>query len=318
MNTENNNQKYNDKEIKAGLEKDDMLKVLNNSVQVAWAGTKPTGFSTTLKGKTKEVVKDTKAKKGRVRASATVLETRNNILGKMLSIYQQACKYYKEGTHPSDVRGVRIVSTDRVAEIQAKVDEMARQLDDLRVEALREWDTIRAESIEGLGDNIHEVNVPHNGEEFLSEFKIAVSWTSTPMAIKKGTIFDGMTEEIANKVIAQSEKTRIDVMARNHAKVIKPAMDELKKAIKAVLGGDRLHQKTFDKLKAAAVELKELNWFEFDVINDIVRDLEEVGSIQRDHLGKAGSATRKLAATAIEDVYNQAERTASRLAVCGL
>ena len=315
MNTIN---QYNDKEIKAGLEESEILAVLNNTVQVTWVGSKPTGFSATLKGKTKEVVKDTNAKKGRVRASATVLETRNNALGKMLSVVQQAQMKYKVGTHPSDVRGVRIVSTDRVAEIQAMVDEMSKQLDDLRVEALREWDTIRADSIEGLGDNIHEVNVPQNGEEFLSEFKIAVSWSAAPMAIKKGTIFEGMTEEVANKVIAQSEKTRIDVMARNHSKVLEPAMKKLKEAIKKVTKGERLHQKTFDELKEAAAELKELNWFEFDVINDIVRDLQEVGSIQRDHLGKTGSATRKLAATAIEDVYNQAERTASRLAVCGL
>ena len=129
---------YNDKEIKAGLEESEILAVLNNTVQVTWVGSKPTGFSATLKGKTKEVVKDTNAKKGRVRASATVLETRNNALGKMLSVVQQAQMKYKVGTHPSDVRGVRIVSTDRVAEIQAMVDEMSKQLDDLRVEALRD------------------------------------------------------------------------------------------------------------------------------------------------------------------------------------
>jgi len=318
MNTENNNQKYNDKEIKAGLEKGEILSKLNNIVQVVWVGGKPSGLSTTLKDKTKEVVADTNAKKGRARVSATVVETRGNTLGKMSSLIQQTIMDYKIGTHPSDVRGVRLVPTDKVAELQKLIDDRSKQLDVLRKEALTEWDKIRAESIEGLGDNIHEVNVPQNGEEFLSEFKIAVSWSAAPMAIKKGTIFDGMTEEVANKVIAQSEKTRIDVMARNHSKVLEPAMKKLKEAIKKVTKGERLHQKTFDELKEAAAELKELNWFEFDVINDIVRDLQEVGSIQRDHLGKTGSATRKLAATAIKNVYNQAERTASRLAVCGL
>jgi len=54
---------YNDKEIKAGLEESEILAVLNNTVQVTWVGSKPTGFSATLKGKTKEVVKDTNAKK---------------------------------------------------------------------------------------------------------------------------------------------------------------------------------------------------------------------------------------------------------------
>jgi len=315
MNTTN---KYNDKEIKAGLDKEKQLEVLNNTVTVTYTGTKPSGLSTTLKDKTKEVVKDTNAKKGRARVSATVVESRGNTLGKMLSLCQQATMDYKIGTHPSDVRGVRLVPTGKVADLQAMIDEKSKQLDELRKQALKEWDKIRAESIEGLGDNISEVDVPYDGEEFLSEFTISVSWSAAPMAIKKGTIFEGMTEEIANKVIAQSEKTRIDVMARNHSKVLEPAMNKLKKAIKKVAKGDRLHQKTFDELLEASAELKELNWFEFDVINDIVRELQEVGKIQRDHLGKAGSATRKLATSAIEDVYKQTERTASRLAVCGL
>ena len=175
-----------------------------------------------------------------------------------------------------------------------------------------------ADSVEGLGDNISEVTVPTDGEEFLAEFKIAVDWSAAPMAIKKGTIFEGMTEEITNKVIAKSERVRIDNMARNHAKTLEPLMKKLKDAIAKVSGGKRLHQKTFDELTEAASEVKELNWFQFDVIDDVIRATQEVGKIQRGHLGKKGSNERKLAKEAIEDVYEQTERTASRLAVCGL
>lgn len=314
----NTNNQYNDKDIKAGLDADGLLEISNNTVTVTWAGGKPSGLSTTLKGKTKELVKDTNAKKGRARVSATVVETRANSIGKMCSLIQQTIMDYKIGTHPSDVRGVRLVPTKMVADIQKLIDERSRELDSLRKKALAEWPTIYADSVDGLGDNINEVTVPANGEEFLSEFKIAVDWSAAPMAIKKGTIFEGMTEEITNKVIAKSEKVRVDNMARNHAKTLEPLMKKLKEAIKKVSKGQRLHQKTFDELTEAASEVKELNWFQFDVIDDVIRATQEVGKIQRDHLGKEGSTERKLAKEAIEDVYNQAERTASRLAVCGL
>tara|TARA_R110001583_G_scaffold103125_1_gene250111 strand:+ start:1528 stop:2475 length:948 start_codon:yes stop_codon:yes gene_type:complete len=315
MNTKN---QYNDKDIKAGLDADGLLDISNNTVTVTWAGGKPSGLSTTLKGKTKELVRDTKAKKGRVRSTATVIESRANSIGKLSSLIQQTIMDYKIGTHPSDVRGVRLVPTNKVADIQQMIDEKSRELGVLRRKALAEWPTIYADSVEGLGDNISEVTVPANGEEFLSEFKIAVDWSAAPMAIKKGTIFEGMTEEITNKVIAKSERVRIDNMARNHAKTLEPLMKKLKDAIAKVSKGQRLHQKTFDELTEAASEVKELNWFQFDVIDDVIRATQEVGKIQRDHLGKEGSIERKLAKEAIEDVYEQTERTARRLAVCGL
>ena len=138
MNTKN---QYNDKDIKAGLDADGLLEISNNTVTVTWAGGKPSGLSTTLKGKTKEVVKDTNAKKGRARVSATVVETRGNSIGKMSSLIQQTIMDYKVGTHPSDVRGVRLVPTNKVADIQQMIDEKARELDSLRRKALAEWPT---------------------------------------------------------------------------------------------------------------------------------------------------------------------------------
>ena len=146
MNTIN---QYNDKDIKAGLDEDGLLDISNNTVTVTWAGGKPSGLSTTLKGKTKELVKDTNAKKGRVRSTATVIESRANTIGKLSSLIQQTIMDYKIGTHPSDVRGVRLVPTNKVADIQQMIDERARELDRLRRKALAEWPTIYADSVEG-------------------------------------------------------------------------------------------------------------------------------------------------------------------------
>ena len=135
------------------------------------------------------------------------------------------------------------------------------------------------------------------------------------MSIRKGTAFDGLTDEISNRIIAESEKGVIATVSKAHAEPLNKLDKLLGETLEAVGKGKRLHQSRFNKLAEAAAELDESNWFKFPEIAAVIRDLQELGGINRDALDEDD---RKIAASGVKKIRKKAKTAAEQLAAIGI
>lgn len=305
----------NKQPVVAGINPDEIITEINSLIEATWTGTKPTRITQTLKALTATVTAQTGAEDGVLSIPAKVVQTKENPVGKAISIYQQASEDWKVGTLPTDVRGRRLVKTTEVARIRKDLDKYDRMLNAVRKEIVDQWDGIRQSSITALGDNINEVDVPSCGKEFASQFTIGVRWSGAPLSIRRGTAFDGLTAEISNRIVAESEQGVIASVSKAHAEPLVRLDKELGEAYKIIGKGKRLSQSRFDKLLSTAAELEETNWFKFPVIISVINDLKELGGIKRDALG---DDERKLAASGVGKLRRKAKSAAEQLAAIGI
>lgn len=299
----------------AGINPDEIITEINSLIEATWTGTKPSRITQTLKNLTATVTAQTGAEDGVLSIPAKVVQTKENPVGKAISVYQQASEEWKIGTLPTDVRGRRLVKTTEVARIRKDLDKYDRMLHTIRKDIINQWDDIRQSSITALGDNISEVEVPSCGKEFANQFTIGVRWSGAPLSIRRGTAFDGLTSEISNRIVAESEKGVIASVSKAHAEPLVRLDKELGEAYKIIGKGKRLSQSRFDKLLSTAAELEETNWFKFPVIISVINDLKELGGIQRDALG---DDERKLAASGVGRLRKKAKTAAEQLASLGI
>ena len=299
----------------AGIADDDIISEIRSLVHGTWTGTKPPRLTQTLKTLTAVVTAQTNAEAGTLSIPAKVIKSKGNAIGEAISIYQQASDSWKKGTLPTDVKGRRMVKTTEVARIRKELDKFERDLVNVRRRIVADWDEIHAASVAALGDNITDVDVPHNGKEFADQFTVGVSWSGAPVSIRKGTAFDGLTDEISNRIIAESEKGVIATVSKAHAEPLNKLDKLLGETLEAVGKGKRLHQSRFNKLAEAAAELDESNWFKFPEINAVISDLKELGGINRDALDKDD---RKIAASGVKKIRKKAKTAAEQLAAIGI
>jgi len=305
----------NNKQPITGINPDEIITEINSLIEATWTGTKPTRITQTLKALTATVTAQTGAENGVLSIPAKVVQTKENPVGKAISIYQQASEDWKAGTLPTDVRGRRLVKTTEVARIRKDLDKYDRMLTAVRKEIVDQWDGIRQSSITALGDNINEVDVPSCGKDFADQFTIGVRWSGAPLSIRRGTAFDGLTSEISNRIVAESEQGVIASVSKAHAEPLVRLDKALGEAYQIIGKGKRLSQSRFDKLLSTAAELEETNWFKFPVIISVINDLKELGGIKRDALG---DDERKLAASGVNKLRKKAKSAAEQLAAIGI
>ena len=299
----------------AGIADDEIITEINSLCEGTWTGTKPARLTQTLKSLTATVTAQTNAEKGTLSIPAKVIKSKGNAIGEAISIYQQASEGWKKGTLPTDVKGRRLVKTTEVARIRKELDKFERDLVNVRRKIVANWDGIHAASVAALGDNISDVDVPSDGKAFADQFTVGVRWSGAPVSIRKGTAFDGLTDEISNRIIAESEKGVIATVSKAHAEPLTKLDKLLGETLTAVGKGKRLHQSRFDKLAEAAAELDKSNWFKFPEIAAVIRDLQELGGINRDALDEDN---RKIAATGVKKLRKKAKTAAEQLASIGI
>jgi hypothetical protein len=122
----------NKQPIVAGINPDEIITEINSLIEATWTGTKPTRITQTLKALTATVTAQTGAEDGVLSIPAKVVQTKENPVGKAISIYQQASEDWKVGTLPTDVRGRRLVKTTEVARIRKDLDKYDRMLNAAR------------------------------------------------------------------------------------------------------------------------------------------------------------------------------------------
>jgi hypothetical protein len=130
-----------------------------------------------------------------------------------------------------------------------------------------------------------------------------------PVAVNEAALV-GLTEEVANRVRADSQRQVDEMLRASHAAPIADLKSVLTEFADRLRNADRLHLTQFDKLRDEAKRVSKLNFFEFQEINDIV-DL--VADIARTPLGELSQDERVRIAQRAELASTKADDTLAAL-----
>lgn len=165
-----------------------------------------------------------------------------------------------------------------IAEIQTLFDEADRDLVTLKGDVRKAWGGLVREAKARKGGLVDHISWPRV-EDFLDAYKIELRWLAQPMAIPAG-VLSGLTAEVRAEAEAAS-KTAVETMLREAH--IGPVRDVLKSIGEMVesfdKGKERFRQEPFDRLKAAAQQLDDLNWLRIPEIGQLCDSLHAAGNV---------------------------------------
>jgi len=281
------------------------LTVINSLVRFSFRTTQPA--TTALnKGASRRLINDAKADKGSTRVHNKLLERKGTIIGKIGSLFNSTSKALRERALPDPTGGYYLKAAD-VPHVQQIFDTAQAKFSTLLAELMRVYDQIPRPA---LGAMAGEVYIP-TACEFAARYSMVLDWSnkSTPIS---GTVLEGVSNETAARVRAESQKSEARNFKAAHAEPVRDAINVLSKSLKAVTTGKRLHQSALDKIDAAADRLKDMNWLDLPELRQLSAVLRpcavDRGEIKTD-------ADKESVAKRIKEAQRAANQTLSDLGV---
>ena len=108
---------------------------------------------------------------------------------------------------------------------------------------------------------------------------------NSPAPVDNG-VLAGLSDEVANRVRAESQGRIDDMLRAAHAGPLADLKDVLTEFIDKMRHGERLHLSAFDKLRDEARRLKSLNVLGIPEIDEVVRMVGEAAALPTAGLGQ--------------------------------
>ena len=202
----------------------------------------------------------------------TIINSKGTAVGRGLGLQQRTGMAIKRLGLPCPTGGIYLRIKD-IAEAQNIFDEAQLEMDTIREDILATYSDLVADLTRRIGSFAHEVRIP-TASEVASKFTMSMTVLNQPVAVD-GPVLSGLTEEVANRVRAESQKQVNDMLRASHAGPIRDLKNVLADFIERMRNAERLHFTQFDKLRDEANRVKALNILDLPEVNavlDMVRD----------------------------------------------
>lgn len=208
------------------------------------------------------------ADKDSARLYNTLLQRKGTIIGRIASLFNATSKKLREKALPHAAGGYYLRAKD-VGDVQHAFDDAQAELESLKQELIAVWDTIPRPN---LGTFEKDFKMP-TAESFASKYSMELEWMKRPASIE-GTVLEGVSNETAARVRAQSQRSRDKALKEAHAQPVKELLATLVSTVEQIDGGKRLRSERFENIKRGLAHLKDMNWLELSEIDSLVVALQ--------------------------------------------
>jgi len=208
------------------------------------------------------------AEKDAARLYNTILAAKGTAVGKAISLQQRTGVAVRRFGMLCQTGGFYLRVKD-VGEVQNVFDDAMVELDTIREDILATYPDL-LNIIKGrLAGFANEVNIP-SATEVASKFTMRLSVINRPVSVNEA-VLTGLTEEVANRVRADSQRQIEEDFRTSHAGPVRDLKKVIEDFTDAMRNADRLHLTQFDKLREEAKRVKNLNFLDLPEIDEVVR-----------------------------------------------
>ena len=216
------------------------------------------------------------ADRNAARVYNTILTARGTAVGRAISLQQQTGVAIRRCGSLCPTGGIYLRIKD-VTEVQNIFDDAQAELDTIREDILATYPSLLAALNTRLGSFATEVQIP-TATEVASKFAMSLTVINQPVAVD-GAVLVGLTEEVANRVRADSQRQVTEMLRASHAGPINDLKTVIAEFSDRLRNADRLHLSQFDKLRDEARRVQKLNFLELPEIEEMVLAIADVARI---------------------------------------
>ncbi len=163
---------------------------------------------------TARVVTAAGADRNAARVYNTILTARGTAVGRAISLQQQTGVAIRRCGSLCPTGGIYLRVKD-VTEVQNIFDDAQAELDTIREDILATYPDLLVSLSAQLGSFTSEVQIP-TATEVASKFTMSLTVINQPVAVD-GAVLVGLTEEVANRVRADSQRQVTEMLRASHA-----------------------------------------------------------------------------------------------------
>jgi hypothetical protein len=216
------------------------------------------------------------ADRNAARVYNTILTARGTAVGRAISLQQQTGVAIRRCGSLCPTGGIYLRIKD-VTEVQNIFDDAQVELDTIREDILATYPDLLVALNARLGSFATEVQIP-TATEVASRFTMSLTVINQPVAVD-GAVLVGLTEEVANRVRADSQRQVAEMLRASHAGPINDLKAVIAEFSDRLRNADRLHLSQFDKLRDEARRVQKLNFLELPEIEEVVLAIADVARI---------------------------------------
>lgn len=206
----------------------------------------------------------------------TVINAKGTAVGRGIGLQQRTGTAIKRLGLPCPTGGIYLRIRD-IAEAQNIFDEAQLEMDVIREDILATYSDLVADLTRRIGSFATEVKIP-TATEVASKFTMSMTVINQPVSVS-GLVLTGLTEEIANRVRAESDQQVQGMLRSAHAGPVRELRNVLAEFIERMRNAERLHLTQFDKLREEAQRVKALNVLDLPEINDVLDMVNAVATL---------------------------------------
>ena len=225
---------------------------------------------------TARVVTAAGADRNAARVYNTILTARGTAVGRAISLQQQTGVAIRRCGSLCPTGGIYLRVKD-VTEVQNIFDDAQAELDTIREDILATYPDLLVSLSAQLGSFTSEVQIP-TATEVASKFTMSLTVINQPVAVD-GAVLVGLTEEVANRVRADSQRQVTEMLRASHAGPINDLKAVIAEFSNRLRNADRLHFSQFDKLRDEARRVQKLNFLELPEIEEVVLAVADAARI---------------------------------------
>ena len=247
------------------------------------------------------------AEKDAARLYNTILAAKGTAVGKAISLQQRTGVAVRRFGMLCQTGGfyLRIKDVDAVQNV---FDDAIAELDTIREDILATYPDLLNIVKGRLASFATEVNIP-TATEVASKFTMRLSVINRPVAVSEAVLV-GLTEEIANRVRADSQRQIEEDFRASHAGPVRDLKKVIEDFTDAMRNADRLHLTQFDKLRDEAKRVKNLNFLDLPEIDAVVKLAAEAAASP---VGVPTKSERETIAAKAEKAISKADETLAAL-----
>ena len=216
------------------------------------------------------------ADRNAARVYNTILTARGTAVGRAISLQQQTGVAIRRCGSLCPTGGIYLRIKD-VTEVQNIFDDAQVELDTIREDILATYPDLLVSLNTKLGSFANEVQIP-TATEVASRFTMSMTIINQPVAVD-GAVLIGLTEEVANRVRADSQRQVAEMLRASHAGPINDLKAVIAEFSDRLRNADRLHLSQFDKLRDEARRVQKLNFLDLPEIEEVVLAVADAARI---------------------------------------
>lgn len=216
------------------------------------------------------------ADRNAARVYNTILTARGTAVGRAISLQQRTGVQIRRCGSLCQTGGIYLRIKD-VAEVQNIFDDAQAELDTVREDILATYPDLLTALHSQLGSFVNEVHIP-TATEVASKFTMNLTVINQPVAVNEAALV-GLTEEVANRVRADSQRQVDELLRASHAGPINDLKEVITEFVDRMRNASRLHLTQFDKLREEALRVQKLNFLDLPEIEQVVLAVADVARI---------------------------------------